>query len=174
MFKHIYELKANKYLLIYLFLFVSNCSFGQNESQSSEGLRMTETDSLYLTAIEKYIIEIDSFYNKYKKAKKHKTIFIEYKEYIDKIPESINRYRIQKIGLGNRKQIFKENKNKLRYVKIFPLKIEEGKFSITLIPYFAELKRKKHLTLGLSSWTIVFFEFKNDRLMYLKTENDGI
>jgi hypothetical protein len=135
---------------------------------------MTETDSLYLTAMEKYTVEIDSFYNKYSQKKQPKTIYIEYQDYISKIPDSINGYRIQKIGLGNRKKIFRENKNELRYVKIFPLTINEGTFSITLIPYFAELKRKNHLFLSLSDWTRVFFEFKNGRLIYEKTENGGI
>ena len=135
---------------------------------------MSETDSLYLTSIEKYIVEIDSFYNKYSQVKQPKTIFIEYQDYLSKIPDSISGYRIQKIGLGNRKKIFRENKGELRYVKIFPLTIKDGQFNITLIPYFAELKRKNHLFLSLSDWTRVIFEFKNGRLNYERTENGGI
>jgi len=135
---------------------------------------MSETDSLYLTSIEKYIVEIDSFYNKYSQVKQTKIIFIEYQDYLSKVPDSISGYRIQKIGLGNRKKIFRENNGELRYVKIFPLSIKEGQFSITLIPYFAELKRKNHLFLSLSDWTKVIFEFKNGRLNYEKTENGGI
>ena len=135
---------------------------------------MSETDSLYLTSIEKYVVEIDSFYNKYSQIKQPKTIFIEYQDYLSKIPDSISGYRIQKIGLGNRKKIFRENKGELRYVKIFPLTIKDGQFNITLIPYFAELKRKNHLFLSLSDWTQVIFEFKNGRLIYEKTENGGI
>lgn len=142
---------------------------------------MSETDSLYLTAIEKYIVEIDSFYNKYSQTKQPKIIFIEKDSYLSTIPDSINGYRIQKIGGGNKRKIFRENRNKLRYVKIFPLTIEKGVFSITLTPYYAQLKRrfflslrKNVLHLGFSDWTIIFFEFKNGRLIYTKTKNGGI
>ncbi len=135
---------------------------------------MSETDSLYFLAIEKYIVEIDSFYNKYSQQKQPKIIFIEYQDYLSKIPDSINGYKIQKIWLGNRKKIFRENRNELRYVKIFPLSLMDGQFSIKLIPYFAELKRKNHLFLSLSDWTKIFFEFENGRLIYKKTDNGGI
>ncbi|MGR3809684.1 hypothetical protein [Jiulongibacter sp. NS-SX5] len=135
---------------------------------------MSETDSLYLTSIEKYIVEVESFYNKYSQEKPPKTIFIEYQDYLSKIPDSISGYRIQKIGLGNRKKIFRENKGELRYVKIFPLTIKEGQFNITLVPYFAELKRKNHLFLSLSNWNRVVFEFKNGSLNYERTESGGI
>ncbi|MBE7441969.1 MAG: hypothetical protein HS119_05895 [Flavobacteriales bacterium] len=164
----------NRFLNIFFLLFMSFGGFGQNKNWSSELLKMSETDSLYLTAIEKYTIEIDSFYNKYSQTKQPTTIFIENQEYVSKIPDSINGFRIQKIGLGNRKKIFRENKNKLRYVKVSPLTIRNGEFSITLTPYFAELKGKNHLFLSLSDWTRVFFEFKNGRLIYKKTENGGI
>lgn len=164
----------NRFLTILFFIFISVGSFGQNKNQNSELLKMSETDSLYLTSIEKYIVEIDSFYNKYSQVKQPKIIFIEYQDYLSKIPDSISGYRVQKIGLGNRKKIFKKNKGELRYVKIFPLTIKDGQFNITLIPYFAELKRKKHLFLSLSDWTRVIFEFKNGRLNYAKTENGGI
>ncbi|MBK0404799.1 hypothetical protein I5M27_17540 [Adhaeribacter sp. BT258] len=164
----------NRFLTIIIFLLISVCSFGQNENQNSGYLKMSETDSLYLIAMEKYTIEIDSFYNKYSQSKQPKTIFIENQDYLSKIPNSINGYQIQKIGLGNRKKIFRENGNELRYVIISPLTLSKGQFSITLTPYSAELKRKNRLYLGLSSWTNVYFEFKNRRLNYEKTENGGI
>ncbi len=164
----------NRFLTIFLFLFISIGSFGQNKNQNSELFKMSETDSLYLTSIEKYIVEIDSFYNKYSQIKQPKTIFIEYQDYLSKIPDSISGYQIQKIGLGNRKKIFRENKGELRYVKIAPLTIKDGQFNITLIPYFAELKRKHLLFLSLSDWTRVIFKFKNGRLNYERTENGGI
>ena len=164
----------NRFLNIIFFLFISLCAFGQNENRNSEYFKMSETDSLYYTAIEKYIIEIDSFYNKYSQQKQSKKIFIEHQDYLMKIPDSINGYEIKKVGLGNRKKVFRKNGNKLRYVKIFPLSITNGKFDITLIPYFAELKKGKNLYLGLSDWTKVLFEFKNGRLTYQKTENGGI
>ncbi len=135
---------------------------------------MSETDSLYLTAIEKYIVEFDSFYNQYSEQNQPKTIFVEDQDYLFKIPDSINGYEIKKIGHGNRNKVFRKNRNKLKYVKILPLSITDSQFYITLIPYFAELKRKNHLFLSLSDWTKVFFEFSNGHLIYKKTLNGGI
>ena len=84
--------------LIIFFLLISFGAIGQNENQSSEYFKMTETDSLYYIAIEKYIVEIDSFYNKYSNQKQPNKIFIEYQDYLMKIPDSINGYEIKKIG----------------------------------------------------------------------------
>lgn len=160
--------------IVILFFLISFHTFGQSEKQNSKSFKLTETDSLYYIAIEKYTVEIDSFYNKYSNYKQPKIIFIEYQDYLMKIPDIINGYEIKKIGIGNRKKVFRNNGNKLRYVKIFPLSISDGQFDITLIPYFAELKRGKFLHLSLSDWTKVFFELKNGQLIYVKTENGGI
>lgn len=161
----------NIFLSIFLFLFISAGIFGQNKNQNSELLKMSETDSLYFISIEKYIAEIGTFY---KSKQQPKTIFIEYKEYLKEIPDSINGYKIQTIRYNIRKQVVKENKGEFVYVKILPLTIINGQFNITLIPYHAKYLKKNHLHLSLSSWTRVIFEFKDGRLNYKKTENDGI
>ena len=163
-----------KYQIITALLFISCCSLGQSESRNTKLQKMTETDSLYLIALEKYTVELDNFYYKYSKEKKPGVIFLESDEYLSKIPDSIAGYRIQEIGIENRKRIFRENGNKLKYVKVFPLTLEKGQFSISLIPYNAELNKKNNLLLGLSDWTIVFFKFENKRLIYEKTESGGI
>ena len=54
--------------LIFLLLF-SICSFGQGENENLGDLKMTETDSLYFTAINKYIQGLDSYNNLYSKQK---------------------------------------------------------------------------------------------------------
>lgn len=156
-------------LTLLLTFLISIYSYGQN----LDFPKMTETDSLYLTALEKYILEIDSFYNKHSEEKFPKKIFIEAQDYLLFLPSQVNEYKIQKVGLGNRKSIFRQNKNELILVKIFPLTLEEGRFRITLIPYHAELKRK-NLSLGLSDWTLIYFKFVDGRLEYEETENGGI
>jgi hypothetical protein len=161
-------------LNLILLIFISTCSFGQDEKHILDYIKMTETDSLYLIAIEKYTNELDALYTKNTDEENDKIIYIQYESYLQLIPSEINGYEIQKLGLANRKKHFKANKNKLYLVEISTLRIENGRFSITLIPYFAELKRRKKLHLSLSGWTNVFFEYINGKLIYEKTENGGI
>ncbi len=163
-----------RYITTMFIYLIASCALGQNEDAKSEHSEMTETDSLYFIALNKYIVEIDSFYNKYSSVKQPKIIYLQYKDYLSNIPDSINGCKIQPIGLGNSKKYFRENDNNLRLVKIFPLTLKDGQFTITVIPYFAVLKRRKHLHLSLSDWTIIFFEFKDGHLIYQKTENGGI
>lgn len=148
--------------------------FCQDPSVSLNTNKMTENDSLYLIAIEKFTIEIDSFYNKYGDKYFEDKLYIAYNDYLTNLPDTINGYKIILLSLSNRKKHFKQNKNELRYIKITPLTVENGKFKITLTPYFAELKKRKHLLLGLSSWTRIYFEYKNERLKYDFSKNGGI
>ena len=135
---------------------------------------MTETDSLYLTAIKKYTHEIENFYQANSENDNPKIIYIQHKDYLRFLPKNINGYKIQKLGIANRKKHFSANKNKLVLVEISPLTIEEGRFEISLIPYFAELKGRKRLNLSLSDWTIVYFKYIDGKLIYDETENGGI
>ncbi|PCJ91550.1 MAG: hypothetical protein COA50_16525 [Flavobacteriaceae bacterium] len=153
---------------------MSFLTYSQENESIPEYLKLTETDSVYLKAMEKYIIEIDSFYNKYSQNKQPKQIYIQYENYLSKLPNRINGYEIIKLGLANRQEYFRKNKNRLRLVEIAPLTIKDGRFQIILTPYFAKLKSKKKLDLALSDWTIVFFEFKNGKLIHAETENGGI
>lgn len=160
-------------ILIFTFL-ISFLGYSQENESISEYFKLTETDSIYLKAVEKYIVEIDSFYNKYSQTRQPSQIYIQYESYLSKLPNKINEYEIIKLGLKNRQEYFRKNKNRLRLVEITPLTIKNGRFQIILTPYFAELKSKKKLDLALSDWTIVFFEYKNGKLIYVETENGGI
>ena len=153
---------------------MSFLSYSQENDSIPEYLKLTENDSVYLKAIEKYIIEIDSFYNKYSQNKQPKQIYVQSENYLSKLPNEINGYQIIKLGLANRQEYFRKNKNSLKLVEITPLTIKDGRFQIILTPYFAELKSKNELFLELSDWTIVFFDFRNGKLIYIETENGGI
>ncbi|WP_196888384.1 hypothetical protein [Aureivirga sp. CE67] len=152
---------------LHLLIFISICSFGQN--QNSTSLKLTETDSLYLTSIKKYIVLVESNYNKVVNEKQPKTIFVEDEDYLYRIPDSVNGYRIQKFSLGDSK-LFKKNNKELRYVKIFPLEIDKGKFKIPFVHFFAKLKKRNHLVITNINSSYVFFEFKNGHLIYDRTE----
>jgi len=164
----------NRTIILIFGLLISFLSYSQENDSIPEYLKLTENDSVYLKAMEKYIIEIDSFYNKYSQNKQPKQIYIQSQNYLSKLPNKINGYEIIKLGLANRKEYFRKNKNTLRLVEITPLTIKDGRFQIILTPYFAELKSKNELFLELSDWTIVFFELKNGKLIYTETENGGI
>lgn len=139
-----------------------------------DNLKLTEIDSLYLIAIQKYTDELDSFYQNNPERKNPRVIYVQHEDYLRLMPVEINGYRIQQLGLNNRKKYFKENNNKLELVEISPLAIENGRFKISLIPYFAELKRRNRLDLSLSDWTNIYFLYKDGKLVYEETENGGI
>ncbi|KAA3652515.1 MAG: hypothetical protein DWP98_01075 [Bacteroidetes bacterium] len=160
-----------------LFLLISIIPFGgfcQDLDYSLDGRELDENDSLYLTAIDKFTIGIDSFYNKYGDKDFKDVLYIRYNDYLSSLPDSINGYKIIFLGLANRKKHFKINKNKLMFIEISPLSIENDKFKITLTPYHAELKKRKHLHLGLSDWTTIYFKYVNGRMIYESTKNGGI
>ena len=163
-----------RFLNLILLISISFCSYGQNEAQLSDYIKMTETDSLYLIAIQKYTAEIKTFFRKNPERKKPKIIYIQNENYLRLITNQINGFEIQKIGIANRKKVFRENKNKLELVKVSPLTIENGQFKIGLIPYLAELKSKKRLNLSLSVWTNVYFNYVDGKLIYAETKNGGI
>tara|TARA_R110002012_G_scaffold269776_1_gene453942 strand:- start:484 stop:1026 length:543 start_codon:yes stop_codon:yes gene_type:complete len=168
------QFEMNSILTFIFLIFISICSYGQDEKHISDYIKMTETDSLYLTAIKKYTYEIEKFYHANAENDEPKIIYIQHKDYLRFLPNSINGYKIQKLGIANRKKHFRANKNKLVLLEISPLTIENGRFEISLIPYFAELKSRKRLNLSLSDWTIVYFKYIDGKLIYDETENGGI
>ncbi len=162
----------NRFCLISFIFLASFTVFGQNND--SELLNRSETDSLYLLAIKKYILEIDSFHNKALHKIPPKTIYLEYQDYLKKLPESIDGFEIKMIGIENRRKVFRKNGNHLRYVKIHPLSIIDGEFHIVVLPYRARLKKGNFMNLILFRWTSIVFEFKNGQLMYKRTENGEV
>lgn len=164
----------NKTLISIFFILITFLTYSQEKDNDVKNVKLNETDSIYLKAIEKYIIEIDSFYNKYSQNKHPKQIYIQNENYLSKLPNDINGYEIIKLNLENREEYFNRNKNELKLVEITPLRIQKGRFFIVLTPYYAKMDIDNSLFLELSDWTIVEFEFKNEKLIYTKTENGGI
>jgi hypothetical protein len=164
----------NKILISYILILVTFQLFGQTSESTPDFLQMTETDSLYLKAIEKYTVQIESFYNKYLPSNRKKIIYINYEDFLTKLPKNINSYQIVLLDKGNRKEYFKKSKNKLRLVNVTPLSIKDKRFFISLTPYFAELKSRNKLYLSISDWTIIYFDWIDGKLVYAETENNGI
>lgn len=164
----------NRILILIFLISISICSYGQDEKHISDFTKMTETDSLYLSAIQKYTYELESFYRTNSEQENPKIIYIQYEDYLRLLPNKINGYEIQKLGLANRKKYFRANKNKLVLLEISPLMIENSRFKISLTPHFAELKSRNRLNLSLSDWTSVYFKYVDGKLIYEETENGGI
>lgn len=138
---------------------------------------VSENDSLYLVALERYAIEINSFYSRYSSdSDKYQTIYIEKTTLIDNLPKIINGYKVTVLTVNNWKKIYRKNNKELIHLKLFPIEIENGLIEVTLIPYHGKLKKRKDLHLDLSSWTKVYFkqDCKNGKWRFLKTENGGI
>ena len=166
--------KMRKLKTAVLFIFLTICSYGQNQDKTPDYLKMTETDSLYLIAIQKYTDELDSFYQSNPERKNPRIIYIQHEDYLRLIPGEINGYKIHQLGVSNRKKYFKENNNTLELVEISPLAIQDGRFKISLIPYLAELKSRNRLDLSLSDWTNIYFLYEDGKLIYEETGNGGI
>ncbi|WP_422081407.1 hypothetical protein [Ulvibacterium sp.] len=148
-----------------LFLLLANFAFAQSD-EIKKLLEPKETDSLFILAIENYTKELDGL--------ESKTIYVQYENYLSRLPKTINGFEIIKLGLANRKKYFRKNKNRLTLVEISPLTIENGLFNITLILYAAKLKGKRKLELSYSHFHRTYFKCLNGRLIMDKTEGGGI
>jgi len=132
---------------------------------------------LYLIALEKYTVQLDSFYTKYSANKeRYATIYLEQTDLINPLPETIGNRNIVQLKMWDLKGIYKENDGSLIHTKIFPLKINKGFIEITLTPYHAKMRKKGKLDFAISDWTTVYFEydFELKKWIYSRTENDGI
>jgi len=163
----------NSILLITIILFV-NIGFGQSDEVKML-FKPTETDSLFITAIKNYTVELNSYDNQLTaNGPNSKIIYIQYESYLSRIPKTINGYQIIQLGLGNRKKHFRKNKNRLSLVEISPLTLKDGLFSITLVPYGAKLKRKQKLELSYSHFNRTYFKYVGGKLIIEKIENGEI
>lgn len=159
-----------KFLFTLIFVLSVELVFAQSQTSEVFSRKLSETDSLYLLAFKKYINHIDNYFNQ----KELNTIYLDYQDYLNFIPDSLDGHRIIKLWIPNRRKYFKKSKNNLRLVKIFPLTIEDKKFRISIVPYFAKLNKRNQLDLALSNWTRVYFTYDNGRLIFEKIENGGI
>lgn len=148
-----------------LFLFLGNFAFAQSD-EIIKMIEPTETDSLFILAIENYSKNLNGL--------KSKTIYVQHENYLSRLPKKVNGFEIIKLGLANRKEHFRKNKNHLILVEISPLTIENGLFNITLTPYGAKLKGKRKLELSYSHFHRTYFKYLNGRLIMDKTERGGI
>ena len=167
--------KMNKKLhFLLVFCLFAKIAFGQSE-EVNELFEPTETDSLYILAIENYTKELDTVKSAVKLADENsKIIYLQYESYLRRIPKNINGYKIIRLGLANRKKHFRKNKNYLTLVEISPLTINDGLFKITLIPYGASLKGKRNLDLLYIRYNATYFKYENGKLVMEKNESGGI
>ncbi len=95
---------------------------------------------LYLISLEKYIIELDSFYMKYSDGVFNRNIiFLKKTDLIKSIPSTINGVEIVVLG-ENWKDIYRENDKELIQLKILPIEVEYGIIKISLGPYHGSLE----------------------------------
>lgn len=163
---------VNSIFKIVFFLFAS-IAFGQSD-EVKKLFEPTETDSLYIQSIENFTKQIDTLRSERKLIGQNpKIIYIQYENYLMRIPKNINGYEIIKLGLKNQKEYFRKNKNHLTLVAISPLTIKDGLFNITLVPYGAKLNGKK-LDMAYSNYNMTYFKYANGRLIMVKYESGGI
>ena len=138
---------------------------------------ISANDSLYLTALEKYSIQLDSFYSKYSNNKRqYSKIYIQNTDLFKGISENIRGREVVILNNDNLKEVYKKNEWKLIQLKIFPIKIKQGEIEIKFIPYHGKMDKKGNLSLALSSWTNVYFKYdcNQKKWLYDRSENGGI
>jgi len=158
------------YFFILLIILSSNV-LSQNYEKSE---KLNETDSIYLKAVKEYIIEIDSFYNKYSKEDQPKKLFIQKEKYLSKLPKKVSEYEIFQIDTKSKSDYLNLKMNKFFLVEITPIRIQKERVFIVLTPWHASVDIDNELFLELSDWTIVEFKFIDGILKHYNTESNGI
>jgi len=144
---------------------------------SLQGQSFSENDSLYIKALEQYLVQIDSFYNQNSsKPSKYDKVYIQKTNLVEGLPESLGTKKIIVLTTENQEGIYRQNNRNIIHVKITPMKIVNGEIHITIIPYLGRLQTKRKYFLELSSWTTTSFkqDCETGKWYYRKTKNGGI
>lgn len=135
--------------------------------------KYSATDSLYLTALEKYVEE---FYPTYLRPTHQgkKQLFIESSTFFHPFPDSVKGYQVVTLNGNNMRQVYQENHDTLYHISISPVSISSDTLMILIRPYHGTYRKKK-LRLGMSDWMEVHFIFDciQKRYVYLKSEKRG-
>ena len=135
------------------------------------------SDQIYWIALEKYTSESNSTYSKGpSNGGDVKIIYLEKPTFIDSIPPLFNGFRIVLITPQNQRKLYLEHGKKLIHTRIFPIRVEGDKLSITITPYRGKMVDKRHYNLGVSDGSTVYFKYDcgKKEFVYDKTENWGI
>ncbi|PKV62892.1 hypothetical protein [Pontibacter ramchanderi] len=154
-----------KIFLLYLLALVSFASFAQTN----------DSKDIYLEALNKYTLHLDSLFAG---NRNHviNTIYLEIPDFVDSIPNKVNGYEIVVLTSKNIKQVYKTNNNSLTHTKLFPIKVENGRIVVSLIPYSGVRKRNGNLNLALGGGTQILFKYncQNEYFEYERMVNWGI
>lgn len=155
-----------KYLLLFILLFICRSSFSQIADNTK---KLTETN-IYYQALVQYL--------HYVKTVEHReidTIYIE-DEYrlTDSLLLQSGMTKFIKLRFNNIPTHLKVNKNLTLY-RLFPLKYENGEFSVSFNPYIITYDKKKKVTnYTYSSTYKVTFKFQDNKFIFQKVEGFGI
>jgi hypothetical protein len=155
-----------KYQLLLLLLFFNSTSFCQTADNTK---RLNETN-IYYQALTQYLR-----YVKTNESRSIDTIYIE-DEYrlTDSLLLQSGPTKFIKLKYEDIPAFLKTNRSLTLY-RLFPLKYENGEFSVSFNPYLVSYDRKKKVTnYAYSSTYKVTFKFLNDKFVFQKVEGFGI
>jgi hypothetical protein len=102
-----------------------------------------------------------------------KEIFIEKnQEVTEMLPSQIGNRKIVLLTLANSTEHHKRNQNMIKYIKIYPGKIQDDKVDIRLMPYYSQYQGKKNgFAVAISDHLTIHFQFDctTRRFKYLNT-----
>ena len=157
-----------------LFFLFAGIAFGQSE-EVKKLFEPTETDSLYILALQNYTQHSDTLYKENPLRERHsKIVYLRHENYLSRLPKTINGYHIIRLGQANQKKYFRKNKNSFTLVEISSLTLKDGLFSITVIPYGAKRKGKSKMDLSYSGYDRTYFKYVDGKLVMDKFESGGI
>lgn len=131
--------------------------------QTKEIFTEDKTDALYIQAIKNYTEFLDSLVSK--------KIYIQDETYLTGIPKKVNGHQIKKVGIEKRRKYFRRNPSHLGLIKISPLRLKDGLYSITLIPYQAEILSNGTLNFRDLYFHRTSFRYINGTFREEKTES---
>ncbi len=129
----------------------------------------SDRDKIYWTALEQYVISIESESSDTTDSYSYRSgnkIYLEKPFYIDSIPPQIGRHKIILITRDTQRVLYEDHNNKLIHTRISPLTIKDEKLFITITPYHGTFKKKQYF-LGASDGVTIYFKFDCNKKKYV-------
>lgn len=140
-------------------------AYGQS-IEADELINDGRRDSLYIQSIANYVDYLDSLVSR--------KLYIQKESYLNRIPKKINGYRIVMVDKKKRNKHFLRNKSSLGLIKISPLFSKDSLYSISLLPYKAELKQDGEMDFNYTYFYRTYFKISEDEWVVDRTERGNV
>lgn len=129
----------------------------------------TDSTNIYYQAIKYYNVYLEELRSS------ERDIFIEKnRELTEMLPSTIGNRNIILLTLANSTDQHKKNRNRIKYIKVFPGEIREDKVSVKLIPHYSEYRGKESgFSVSVSDHLTIHFQFDCNTRRYKYVSTSG-